>query len=55
MSRLGKDHGPKVVGPQCSEKCIFKCPSTISETDRKFVFDKYYSLENITRKRDYLS
>lgn len=55
VSRLGKDHGPKVVGPQCSEKCIFKCPSTISEADRKLVFDKYYSLENITRKRDYLS
>lgn len=42
VSRLGKDHGPKVVGPQCSEKCIFECASTISEADRKLVFDRKY-------------
>lgn len=55
VSRLGKDHGPKAVGPPCSDKCLLKCPAKISEADRKLVFDKYYNLEDITRKRDYLS
>lgn len=55
VSRLGKERNAKECGPPCTEKCLLSCARRFSVHGRKKLFDKLYSLENITRKRDYLS
>lgn len=45
----------KTVKEPCNDKCRYQCPKKISEEQRLKIFNDYYSLSNINRKRDFLS
>lgn len=45
----------KKIKEPCNEKCRLKCTTKFTDQDRLLLFNKYYSLSNITRKRDFLS
>lgn len=55
VSRLGKNHDKKVLGMSCTDKCILKCNEKFTNVCRKEIFDKFYNMSDITRKRDYIS
>lgn len=44
----------KCVQERCGDKCRFKCHE-ITDDDRKNIFDEYYKLHDINRKRDYIN
>lgn len=43
-SRTGKTVNERVMGPNCSDRCILKCSSKISDENRIELFNKYWSL-----------
>lgn len=55
MSRLGKHHEQKVLGLPCTDKCTLSCNVKFTNACRKEIFEKFYNLCDITRKRDYIS
>lgn len=54
-SRTGKTVNERVMGPNCSDRCILKCSSKVSDEYRIELFNKYWSLASLQRQRDYLA
>ncbi|KAL4104440.1 hypothetical protein QTP88_019741 [Uroleucon formosanum] len=54
-SRTGKTVNERVMGPNCSDRCILKCSSKLSDENRIELFNKYWSLASLQRQRDYLA
>jgi hypothetical protein len=54
VASSGKFVEAKQMKPNCGEKCRMKCTSKISEDDRKRNFDKFYTLADIVKQRQFL-
>ena len=42
----------KCIKEGCNEKCRLKCKDTITLEERKKLFDDFYSITSVNRKRD---
>ncbi|CAH1107676.1 unnamed protein product [Psylliodes chrysocephalus] len=45
----------KIMKPPCSNKCKYKCINRITQEQRSILFDEYYNLIDINRKREFIS
>ncbi|CAH1110705.1 unnamed protein product [Psylliodes chrysocephalus] len=45
----------KIIKPPCSDKCKYKCINRITQEQRSILFDEYYNLIDINRKREFIS
>ncbi|KAJ8915389.1 hypothetical protein NQ315_008276 [Exocentrus adspersus] len=45
----------KKIKEPCNEKCRLKCTTKFTDQDRLLLFNEYYGLSSINRKRDFLS
>ncbi|CAG4907276.1 unnamed protein product [Colias eurytheme] len=53
-SKSGKIVPEKSMKPPCGEKCKQKCTNKITETQRKEIFDTYWSLGDLQRQREFI-
>ena len=51
----GKIMNRKKMRPACDNKCIFKCSTKIKESERFSIFQKYWGLGDVSKRRDFIS
>lgn len=55
ISKDGKITKGREVRPGCNDKCRKKCQTVFTPNDRKEIFSRFWSLENLSQKRQFIS